>query len=123
MQGLSTLATIISVLSFPLIFIALLYPHLASARGKWFAVCLYSGISVGMMLVAVVTAPEPHLGERGWEWKDWLVVVSGGGLLLAYVVRKYSHLKKEALARRTLENKNKNGQPQRHKKGKKKRKP
>ncbi len=123
MQGLSTLATIISVLSFPLIFIALLYPHLASARGKWFAVCLYSGLSVGMMLVAVVTAPEPHLVEKGWGWEDWLVVVSGGGLLLAYVVQKYSHLKKEALARRTLENKNKDGQSQRRKQGKKKRKP
>lgn len=123
MQGLSTLATIISVLSFPLIFIALLYPHLASARGKWFAVCLYSGISVGMMLVAVVTAPEPHLVETGWGWEDWLVIMSGGGLLLAYVVRKYSHLKKEALARRTLENKNKGGLSQRHKQGKKKRKP
>ena len=122
MQGLSTLATIISVLSFPLIFIALLYPHLASARGRWYAVCLYSGISVGMMLVAVVTAPEPHLVEKGWGWVDWLVVVLGGGFVLAYVVRKYSHLKKEALEKRALENKIKDGPSQRPKPGKKKRK-
>ncbi len=123
MQGLSTLATIISVLSFPLIFITLLYPHLASARGKWYAVCLYSGISVGMMLVAVVTAPEPHLVEKEWSWADWSVVVFGGGLVLAYVGRKYSHLKKEAMAKRSLENKHKDGLSQRHKQGKKKRKP
>jgi len=123
MQGLSTLATIISVLSFPLIFIALLYPHLASARGKWYDVSLYSGISVGMMLVAVVTAPEPHLLEKEWSWADWFVVALGGGLVLAYVVRKYVHLKKEALAKRTLENKSKDGPSQRHKQGKRKRKP
>lgn len=122
MQGLSTLATIISVLSFPLIFIALLYPHLASDRGKWYAVCLYGGISIGMMLVAVVTAPAPHLADQEWSWADWFVVVLGAGLLLAYIVRKYSRLKKEALAKRSMENKSLDGQPPRHKKGKKKRK-
>jgi|GEM_PF-4255924 len=121
MQGLSTLATIISVLSFPLIFIALLYPHLASDRGKWYAVCLYSGISIGMMLIAVLTAPAPHLANQEWGWADWCVMALGGGLLLAYIVRKYARLKKEALARRNMENKNQDGQPLRHKKGKKKR--
>lgn len=123
MQGLSTLATIISVLSFPLIFIALLYPHLASTRGKWYAVCLYGGISVGMMLVAVITAPEPHLAEKEWEWADWFVVVLGGGLLLGYITRKYSHLKREALAKRRVENQNKDRHQSRHNQGKKKRKP
>lgn len=121
MQGLSTLATIISVFSFPLIFIALLYPHLASDRGKWYAVCLYGGISIGMMLVAVVTAPAPHLVDQEWGWDDWFVVALGGALLLGYILRKYSRLKKEALTKRSIENKSLDGQSPRHKKGKKKR--
>jgi len=122
MQGLSTLATIISVISFPLIFIALLYPHLASARGKWYAVSLYGGISVGMMLIAVVTAPAPHLTDQKWGWADWFVVALGGSFLLAYIARKYSNLKNEALARRNRGNKNKDSHPQRHKQGKMKHK-
>ncbi len=118
MQALSTLATIISVLSFPLIFIALLYPHLANARGKWYAVGLYGGVSVGMMVIAVVTAPEPHLPDQEWGSVDWLVVALGGGFLLAYIARKYSSLKKKALARRTMGSKNKDGHLRQHKKGK-----
>jgi len=122
MQGLSTLATIISVLSFPLIFIALLYPHLASAKDKWYAVGLYGAISIGMMLVAVNTAPEPHLADQKWGWADWVVVAFGCALLLVYIARKYSSLKKEALVRRRMGNKNKDGHQSRHKQGMKKRK-
>jgi hypothetical protein len=122
MQGLSTLATIISVLAFPLIFLVLLYPHLAGPRGRWYAVCLYSGTSVGMMLVAVATAPEPHMEELAWGLMDWLVVALGCGLLLVYLARRYRSLKKEALGRRGMGNKNKDGQSRRHKQGKKKRK-
>ena len=112
MPGLSTLATIISVLAFPLIFLVLLYPHLVGPRGKWYAVCLYSGISVGMMLVAVFTSPEPHMGEQPWGWVDWLVVALGVGVFLAYLAKKYRELKKEALARRGMENKKKDGRLQ-----------
>ena len=121
MQGLSTLATIISVLAFPLIFLVLLYPYLAGPRGKWYALCVYSGISLGMMLVAALTAPEPHLPEQSWVWWDWLVMIFGVGLLLAYIARKYQFLKKEALVRRGMGDKSKDVQSRRQKQGKKKR--
>ncbi|MDT7042994.1 hypothetical protein [Candidatus Nitronereus thalassa] len=122
MQGLSTLATIISVLAFPLIFLVLLYPYLAGPRGKWYAVCVYSGISLGMMLVAALTAQEPHLPEQAWGWWDWLVMILGVGLLLAYIARKYQFLKKEALARRSTGDNKKDSQVPGHRLGKKKRK-
>ena len=82
MIGLSTLATIISVFSFPLVFVALIYPQFTSARGRWFGVCVYGGISIGMMLVAVVTSPDPHGTNQEWTWIDWLVVASGCGFFL-----------------------------------------
>jgi peptidoglycan/LPS O-acetylase OafA/YrhL len=108
MNALSTLATIISVLSFPLIFVALMYPHLAGTRGRWYGVCLYGAISIGMLLVAVVTSPDPQVGSQEWTWLDWLVIAFGGGGMLVYITRKYSSFKKQVLANRELEKQKKN---------------
>ncbi len=109
MVGLSTLAMMISVVSFPLIFVALLYPHLFGARGRWYGVGVYGGISFGMMLVAVATSPGPHVTDPEWTWLDWLVVVSGSGFLVVFIARKYSRLKKQALLARNDESKKKKG--------------
>jgi len=111
MNGLSDLATMISVLSFPLMFVVLLYPHLAPSQNRWHGVLLYGGLSVGMMLVAVWSLPTPQdATHQEWSWVDWLVFVSGSGSLLAFVVRKYSIVKKEARARKdAASNKRKKG--------------
>ena len=108
MKGLSTLATLISVLSFPLIFVALLYPHLASSRGRWYGVALYSTIAIGMMLVAVATAPNPHFVDQEWMALDWIVMVSGCGLLLFTIVRKVSAFKRQAILKRKIGSKKNN---------------
>ena len=94
MNGLSTLATLISALSFPIIFIVLLYPHVAGARGKWPTVGLFAGVSIGTMLIAVLSSPEPHFADQEWGWLDWGVMTIGSGILLFFVVRRYANLKK-----------------------------
>ena len=96
MNGLSTYATMISVLSFPIIFIVLLYPHMAGSRGKWPTVRLLAGISVGTMLIAVLSSPDPHFPAQEWGWLDWGVMAIGSGILLALIVRRYASLKKLA---------------------------
>jgi len=53
-----------------------------------------------MMLVAVVTSPDPHGANQEWTWIDWLVVASGCGFFLVFIARKYSNLKKQVLAKR-----------------------
>jgi hypothetical protein len=123
MIGLSTLATIISVFSFPLVFVALIYPQFTSARGRWFGVCVYGGISIGMMLVAVVTSPDPHGTNQEWTWIDWLVVASGCGFFLVFIARKYSHLKKQVLVKRETVGKKKDGRLEKKSQGRRKRSP
>ena len=103
MNGLSTLATLISALSFPIIFIVLLYPHVAGARGKWPTVGLFAGVSIGTMLIAVLSSPEPHFADQEWGWLDWGVMTIGSGILLFFVVRRYANLKKKARARNFME--------------------
>ena len=96
MNGLSTYATMISVLSFPIIFIVLLYPHVAGSRGKWPTVGLLAAFSIGTMLIAVLFSPEPHFAAQEWGWLDWGVMTIGSGILLALIVRRYASLKKLA---------------------------
>ena len=102
MNGLSTLATLISALSFPIIFIVLLYPHVAGAKGKWSTVLLFSGVSIGAMLIAVLSSPEPHLADQEWGWLDWGVITVGSVILLFFIVGKYDTLKKLARARNSM---------------------
>ena len=103
MNGLSALATMISVLSFPVIFIVLLYPQVAGARGKWSTVWLFSMVSIGAMLVAVLSSPEPHLADQGWGWLDWGVMTIGSLILLFFIVGRFDNFKKLARARNTME--------------------
>jgi len=90
MNGLSLLATTISVLSFPLVFLALLYPKIASPRwGRWPGFFLYLGISAGGLLVAVFTETAPDFRVEDWEVMDWLVLLLGGTCILALMTRKW----------------------------------
>ena len=103
MNGLSTYATMISVLSFPIIFIVLLYPHVAGSRGKWPTVGLLAAFSIGTMLIAVLSSPEPHFAAQEWGWLDWGVMTIGSGILLALIVRRCASLKKLARNRNIVE--------------------
>ena len=103
MNGVSALATMISVLSFPIIFIVLLYPHVAGARGKWSTVWLFSWVSIGAMLIAALSSPESHLADQEWGWLDWGVMTMGSGMFLALIVGRYANIKKLERARNTTE--------------------
>ena len=103
MNGLSTLAGLISALSFPIIFIVLLYPHLAGVRGKWSTVVLFAGISIGTMLIAVLSSAEPHFVDQEWGWLDWGVMAMGSGIFLVFTVKKCANLKNLAQARNSME--------------------
>lgn len=88
MNGLSLLSTIISVLSFPLAFLALLYPHVASPKGRWRGFFFYVSLSGITLLLAALTAKNPSLTEAAWSPLDWTVFLLGGGLFLAFLTRK-----------------------------------
>ena len=103
MNGLSTLAGLISALSFPIIFIVLLYPQLAGARGKWPTVVLFAGISIGTMLIAVLSSPEPHFVDQEWGWLDWGFMAMGSGILIVFTVRKFASFKSLAQVRNNME--------------------
>jgi len=94
MKGLSTLATIVSVFSFSLTCIVALYPTLSRFKSRWKGVAFYGGISVGTLLVAALTAPDPVLPEQDWSWVDWMVVGLGAGGGLAVLMKRLRGLRK-----------------------------
>lgn len=87
MQGISTLATIISVFSFSLMGVVLLYPNLSSFKGRWKGVAFYGGVSASTLLVAVLTAPDPASSDQEWSWVDWTVIGLGVGIGIGVVTR------------------------------------
>jgi len=103
MNGLSALATMISVLSFPIIFIVVLYPHVAGARGKWSTVWLFASVSIVAMLIAVLSSAEPHFADQEWGPLDWGIMIMGSGTLLIFIVRRCANLKKLVRARKPME--------------------
>ena len=87
MQGISTLATIISVFSFSLMGVVLLYPNLSSFKSRWKGVAFYGGVSVSTLLAAALTAPAPASFDQEWSWVDWTVIGLGLGSGIAVVTR------------------------------------
>ncbi len=95
MQGISTLATIISVFSFSLTCVVVLYPNLSRFKSRWKGVAFYGGISVGALLVAALTAPDPALSDQEWSWVDWMVLGLGVGGGLAVMLKRLGRLRKQ----------------------------
>lgn len=94
MQGISTLATIVSVFSFSLTCVVVLYPNLSPFKSRWKGIAFYGGISVGTLLVAALTAPDPALPARDWSWVDWTVIGLGAGGGLALMMKRLESLRK-----------------------------
>jgi hypothetical protein len=95
MQGISTLATIISVFSFSLTCVVVLYPTLSRFKSRWKGVAFYGGISVGALLVAALTALDPALSDQEWSWVDWTVLGLGVGGGLAMMLKRLGWLRKK----------------------------
>jgi ABC-type enterobactin transport system permease subunit len=89
MQALSGLATLVSVICFPLAFLALLYPHVASQFGRWRGFLLYFGLFLGTLLLAAWSAPDSETSLTGWSWNDWAVASVAGGGSVGYLIVKY----------------------------------
>ena len=64
---------------------------------------LFAGVSIGTMLIAVLSSPEPYFAAEEWGWLDWGVMAIGSAILLAFIVRKYASLKKLARNRNIVE--------------------
>ena len=89
MKALSIFATIVSVLCFPLAFLVLLYPQLVSPKGRWRGFSRYMGISMSMLLLAAITAPDPKIAEGSWGTWDWVVVFGLGLIALGYIAMRH----------------------------------
>ena len=94
MQGLSTLATMASVFSFSLTCVVVLYPNLSRFKSRWKGVAFYGSISVGTLLLAALTAPDPGLPDPDWSWVDWTVIGLGVGSGLAVMIKRSGRLGK-----------------------------
>ena len=88
MQGISALATIISVCTFSLTCIVVLYPTLSRFKSRWKGIAFYGGISAGTLLLAALTAPDPALPDQDWSWVDWTVIGLGAGSGLAVLIKR-----------------------------------
>lgn len=95
MQGLSTLATIVSVFNFSLMCVVVLYPNLSHFKSRWKGVAYYGGISAGTLLLAALTAPDPALPDRDWSWVDWTVIGLGVGSGLAVMMKRLGWLRRK----------------------------
>ena len=94
MQGLSILATIVSVFSFSLTCVVGLYPNLSRFKSRWKGVAFYGGMSAGTLLVAALTAPDSALSGQDWSWVDWTVIGLGAGGGLAVMMKRVRWLRK-----------------------------
>ena len=88
MQGLSTLATMVSVFSFSLTCVVVLYPNLSRFKSRWKGVAFYGGISASTLFLAALTAPDPALSDQEWSWVDWTVIGLGAGGGLAVMMKR-----------------------------------
>lgn len=95
MQGISALATIISVYTFSLTCIVVLYPTLSRFKSRWKGIAFYGSISAGTLLVAALTAPDPAAPDRNWSWVDWTVLGLGVGTGIAVILNRSGWFRKK----------------------------
>ena len=100
MQGISALATIISVCTFSLTCIVVLYPTLSRFKSRWKGIAFYGSISAGTLLVAALTAPDPVVPDQNWSWVDWTVLGLGVGTGIAVVLNRSGWLRKNQVGGR-----------------------
>lgn len=100
MQGLSALATIISVCTFSLTCIVVLYPTLSRFKSRWKGIAFYGGISASTLLVAALTAPDPALPDQHWSWVDWTVLGLGVGTGMAVILHRSGWLRQNKVGGR-----------------------
>jgi len=99
MQGISALATIISVFTFSLTCIVVLYPTLSRFKSRWKGIAFYGSISAGTLLVAALTAPDPALPDQNWSWVDWTVLGLGVGTGIAVILNRSGWLRQNKVGR------------------------
>ncbi len=100
MQGISALATIISVCTFSLTCIVVLYPTLSRFKSRWKGVAFYGSISAGTLLVAALTAPAPASPDLDWSWVDWAVLGLGVGTGFVVILKRSGWLRKNQVGGR-----------------------
>ncbi len=100
MQGLSALATIISVSTFSLTCIVVLYPTLSRFKSRWRGVAFYGSLSASTLLVAALTGPDPALPDQNWSWVDWTVLGLGVGTGMAVILNRSGWLRRNKAAGR-----------------------
>ena len=100
MRGISALATIISVCTFSLTCIVVLYPTLSRFKSRWKGVAFYGSISAGTLLVAALTAPDPAVPGQDWAWVDWTVLGLGAGTGIAVILNRSGWLQKNQVGGR-----------------------
>ena len=100
MQGISALATIISVCTFSLTCIVVLYPTLSRFKSRWKGIAFYGSISAGTLLVAALTAPDPALLDQNWSWVDWTVLGFGVGTGIAVILHRSGWLRQNTVGGR-----------------------
>lgn len=107
MQGISALATIISVCTFSLTCIVVLYPTLSRFKSRWKGVAFYGSISAGTLLVAALTAPDPAVPDLDWSWVDWTMLGLGVGTGIAVILNRSGWLRKKKDATPVVQEKGK----------------
>lgn len=109
MQGISALATIISVCTFSLTCIVVLYPTLSRFKSRWKGVAFYGSISAGTLLVAALTTPAPASPDLDWSWVDWTVLGLGVGTGFVVILKRSGWLRKNQVGGREDETKSERG--------------
>lgn len=108
MRAVSVMATLISLISFPMACIGLVYPQVTGSYGRWKAFFFYLGISLATLIIAALSAPSSGGALENWDLVDWMVGLGAGLSVLIISMKKYidwsrtgeSHSRKDYVRRK-----------------------